>query len=161
MNLAPPLPCIDKITHIEKGKRLKASRTVRPTEEYFQDHFVDFPVLPGALMLEGLVQTSAWHVRLLEDFKHSQVRMVECSMARFNQIVKPGAELEFDSELVAANAPHYDFKGKVLDHGKAVASARFRLSSQELGDQAAMFAHLEEPINQKNRKIFDRLCQSE
>ena len=160
MHLTPSLPCIDKITRIEKGKRVLARRTVQPTEEFFQDHFVDFPVLPGALILEGLVQTSAWHVRLMEDFENSQVRMVECSLARFNQLVKPGAELEFDSELVSSNPPYYDFKGKVSEQGKTVASARFRIASHRIDKDSIMFGHLEDPINEKSRQIFALLNSS-
>ena len=40
-------------------------------EEYLADHFPNFPVMPGVLMLEAMTQAGAWLMRLSEDFAHS------------------------------------------------------------------------------------------
>ena len=152
-----PLPCIDRIVKIDKGTRVIAEKTVQATEEYFQDHFSGFPVLPGVLMLEGLVQAATWQVRLLEDFKRSQIRMVECTVAKFNHLVRPGNTIELDVELVQQEPPLYDFKGKVSLNGRGVSSARFRLSSQTIVEDQPRFGHLEAALNQKYRQIFEGL----
>lgn len=152
-----PLPCIDRLTHLEKGKSARASRRVDASEEYFIDHFSGFAVLPGVLQLEGMVQTAAWLVRATEGFTRSQVRMTTCSQAKYTQLVRPGVTIEFEVELVNP-APHvYDIRGKVTEQGKTVASARFRLESKTLADADPKFAHLEPAINTKNRQIFSQL----
>ena len=38
---------IDSIVELEPGKRVVAIRDVNPDEDYFQDHFPGFPVVPG------------------------------------------------------------------------------------------------------------------
>lgn len=152
-----PLPCIDRLIFLEKGKSARAVRYVHPAEEYFIDHFSGFAVLPGVLQLEGMVQTAAWLVRVTEDFSRSQVRMTACSQAKYSQLVRPGMTIDFEVELTSP-APHvYDVRGKVLEQGKAVAAARFRLESQTLFESGPKFAHLESPINEKNRRIFAAL----
>ena len=66
------LNCIDRIISIETGKGITAQKTVKPEEEYFRDHFVGFPVLPGVLMLEGLVQSAGWYVLAAEEAVSAQ-----------------------------------------------------------------------------------------
>ena len=153
-----PLPCIDRITALEKGRSVRAARRVRPEEEYFVDHFNEFAVLPGVLQLEGLVQAASWLVHATEGFTRSQVRMSACSQAKYSQLVRPGSDIEFEAELAPVSTPGvYNFKGKVTEQGKTVATARFRLESNAIGDTAPKFAHLEPAINRKNKQIFDRL----
>jgi len=47
---------IDRVVLVEGG-RCVAVKVVSRSEEYLQDHFPGFPVLPGVFMLEALVQT--------------------------------------------------------------------------------------------------------
>ena len=46
---------IDRIVELSRGERIVADKAVTLTEEYLADHFPDFPVLPGVLMLETMV----------------------------------------------------------------------------------------------------------
>ena len=48
---------IDRVVSAE-GDRGVAVKAVSRSEEYLQDHFPGFPVLPGVFMLEALVQTA-------------------------------------------------------------------------------------------------------
>lgn len=152
-----PLPCIDRITLIEKGALARAVRRVDPAEEYFIDHFSEFPVLPGVLQLEGMVQTASWLVRATENFAHSQVRMTSCSQAKYSQLVRPGMDIEFETQISLAADGQYDVRGKVTEQGKTVAAARFRLASGVIQDTAPRFAHLEPMICEKQRRIFASL----
>ncbi len=149
-----PLPCIDKIIEIKLGESAIGVRDVDPNEPFFVDHFVNFPVLPGVLMLEGLCQLSAWHIRLMEDFKNSQIRMTECSPAKFSQLVRPGDKIQFETLLMSQEGQEYKFKGKVTLGEKNVASARFKLKSESLVDVNPTFGHLETQMNTKYRTIL-------
>ena len=152
------LHCIDRIVSLEKGARIVASRTVRAEEEYFQDHFTGFAVLPGVLMLEGMVQSAVWYVRACEGFAHSQVFMTACSQAKYSKLVRPGAVLTFEVEEAGREGAEREFKGKVTEEGRSVATARFKLRSEKVGDFQPLFSHLEAPLVEKHRKAFERLC---
>ena len=130
---------------------------MRGDEEYFKDHFTGFPVLPGVLMLEGLTQSASWYIQSEEGFSSSQVYLSECSQAKYSRLVRPGAVLTFEAELVAANAPEYEFRGKVTENGQSVAAARFRMRSGKVGETDALFGRLEDRLNERNRRIFQRL----
>ncbi|MFQ5805392.1 MAG: beta-hydroxyacyl-ACP dehydratase, partial [Phycisphaerae bacterium] len=62
---------VDRISELETGRRIVAHKALSLAEEYLGDHFPTFPVLPGVLMLEAMVQASAWLVREALDFAPS------------------------------------------------------------------------------------------
>lgn len=45
---------LDGVTHFAPGDALAARRVVSVHEGYFRDHFPNFPVLPGVLMVEAM-----------------------------------------------------------------------------------------------------------
>jgi 3-hydroxyacyl-[acyl-carrier-protein] dehydratase len=49
---------IDEILDLEIGKRIVATKTFWPEEEFFQDHFPGFPVVPGVLLTEMMAQAA-------------------------------------------------------------------------------------------------------
>jgi len=53
-----PFLLIDKVTDLEKGKRIVAIKNVTANEEFFNGHFPDLPIMPGVLILEAMAQAS-------------------------------------------------------------------------------------------------------
>jgi len=45
---------IDRVLDIEPGKRATALKNVSGNEEFFQGHFPENPIMPGALILEAM-----------------------------------------------------------------------------------------------------------
>ena len=62
---------VDRLLEIEPGKRIRMVKNLTLGEEYLADHFPTFPVMPGVLMLQTLVEAGAWLLRLTDDFRHS------------------------------------------------------------------------------------------
>ena len=60
---------IDRIVDFQPGVRLTAMKSLTMTEEYLGDHFPNFPVMPGVLMLEAMTQAAAWLVRAERGFR--------------------------------------------------------------------------------------------
>ena len=64
---------VDRILDFEPGKRIRLVKNLTLAEEYLADHFPSFPVMPGVLMLETLVEAGAWLLRLTGNYQHSVI----------------------------------------------------------------------------------------
>ncbi|MDE6579647.1 MAG: 3-hydroxyacyl-ACP dehydratase FabZ, partial [Ruminiclostridium sp.] len=54
-----PFLLIDTIEEMEVGKKVVATKYMKPDEFWFKGHFPDYPVVPGVLMLEMMAQAGA------------------------------------------------------------------------------------------------------
>src|SRR5262245_24732991 len=80
----------------EGGGRIVTIKQVSAAEEYLQDHFPGFPVLPGVMMIEAMVQAAR---RLLETRAGgSETRMVLGGVRglKYGCFVKPGEVLRVE-----------------------------------------------------------------
>ena len=64
---------IDRFVEFESGSRAKAIKNITLAEEHLHDHFPGFPVMPAALMLEGLAQTGGILVGEANDYREKVV----------------------------------------------------------------------------------------
>jgi len=71
---------------------------VTSAEEYLQEHFPTFPVLPGVMMLEAMVQAG-------RELLGADDRWVLCAVRalRYGNFVKPGATLRIRVDLAKRN----------------------------------------------------------
>src|SRR5947209_14531965 len=106
---------VDRILEVEPGRRIRAVKNLTLGEEYLADHFPTFPVMPGVLMLETLVEAAAWLLRISEDFAHSIVVLREARNVKYGNFMEPGRSLLVTAELVEpldAASGVASFKGK-------------------------------------------------
>src|SRR5271155_1465198 len=102
---------VDRITEVQPGKSLRAVKNLTLGEEYLADHFPTFPVMPGVLMLETLVEASAWLLRLTEDFRHSVIALREARNVKFGKFMEPGKRMAVTVELDDEGDGWASFKG--------------------------------------------------
>src|SRR5437762_1913229 len=103
---------VDRIVEVVPGKSLRAVKNLTLGEEYLADHFPTFPVMPGVLMLQTLVEAGAWLLRLSEDFRHSVIVLREARNVKYGTFMEPGKRLEITVELVEREAGQATLKGK-------------------------------------------------
>src|SRR5215510_15479386 len=101
---------LDRITALEPGRSIVTRKALTLAEEYLADHFPTFPVMPGVLMLEAMVQSAAWLVRATQDFAHSMVVLEEAKNINYKSFVSPGRTLEVSVEAVSIEAATSEFK---------------------------------------------------
>src|SRR5438093_1160855 len=101
---------IDRILVLEPPNRIVACKALTLAEEYLADHFPTFPVMPGVLMLEAMVQSAAWLVRATQDFAHSMVVLEEAKNINYKSFVSPGRTLEVSVEAISIAERNSEFQ---------------------------------------------------
>src|SRR5438046_3768649 len=91
---------VDRLLDFEPGKRICMAKNLTLAEEYLADHFPTFPVMPGVLMLQSLVEAGAWLLRITEDFSHSMIVLREARNVKYGTFLEPGKTLMVTAELL-------------------------------------------------------------
>ena len=128
---------VDRILDFEPGKRIRLVKNLTLAEEYLADHFPTFPVMPGVLMLETLVEAGAWLLRLTEDYRHSVIVLRDARNVKYGNFMQPGHSLVVTAEMMetAPDAAEVVFKGKGEMDGASTVSAKFTLARYNLRDK--------------------------
>ena len=83
---------VDRIVGAEPGRRIETLKNVSATEDVFADHFPGYPVLPGALIVEGFAQACQLLIAMSHDFTEIG-RLERLSRVAFARAVRPGDQL--------------------------------------------------------------------
>jgi 3-hydroxyacyl-[acyl-carrier-protein] dehydratase len=126
---------LDRILSCEPGKALLGLKRLTAGEEYLADHFPGFPLMPGVLQLQSLVEAGSWLIRLSDDFRHSVIVLRELKSAKFGSLMQPGKTLMVTVELTARDGDVSQLKGKGECEGIQTVSAQFSLVSYNLADR--------------------------
>jgi 3-hydroxyacyl-[acyl-carrier-protein] dehydratase len=151
---------VDSLVSLEPGKRIVMSKNVSMAEEYLADHFPNFPVLPGVMMLEAAVQAAAWLVRTTTDFAHALVVLKEARGVRYGNFVAPGQTLTVAADAVEIAATRSDFKVKgTLPNGATAITARIELAHVNLADTDAAMKKVDDLAVAAQRERWQTILQ--
>jgi 3-hydroxyacyl-[acyl-carrier-protein] dehydratase len=127
---------LDRIDGWEPGKSLRGSKFLALGEEYLADHFPRFPVMPGVLMLETLVEAAAWLWRGTTQYQHPVIVLRETKNVKYGTFMQPGRRMDVTVELVKADDALAGFRGKgANDAGEQTVSAAFTLAGYGLSER--------------------------
>ncbi len=145
---------IDQILDLTPGKRIVAVKNLTLGEEYLADHFPTFPVMPGVLMVEALVQAGAWLWRATSDFAHSVVVLREVRGVKYGNFVEPGKRLQVTVEMGEGDGTNVNFKGAGEVNGISTVSAKLTLHAYNLRDRDASLVSLDEEMTRHYRNAY-------
>ena len=139
---------IDRILELEPGKRIRVVKNLTLGEEYLADHFPTFPVMPGVMMLQTLVEGSAWLLRATEDFQQSVIVLRDARNVKYGNFMQPGNSMIITVEATeyAPGAPSAVFKGKAEMAGSSTVSAKFTVGRYNLRDRDPALSAVDERI---------------
>jgi len=130
---------IDRFTEFASGVRAAAIKNVSLAEEHLHDHFPGAPMMPNALVIEGLAQTGGLLVAEHGGFAE-RVVLAKVARARFHFPAVPGDQLEYRVSI--------DTIGK----DGAVVSGTSHVGQRLQAEVQLFFAHLDE---RAGKSLFD------
>lgn len=137
---------LDRILAVEPGKSIRMVKNLTLAEEYLADHFPTFPVMPGVLMLQTLVEAGAWLLRISDDFRHSVITLREAKNVKYGTFMQPGKSMIVTAELSEAADDRVVFKGKGECDGASTVSAKYTLARYNLRDKNPALWNIDERI---------------
>ncbi len=149
---------IDKIEQLSDD-RIVAVKYVSLAEEYLADHFPTFPVLPGVMMLEALVQAASWLLHRRSGFLKSIAVLKEARNVKYGQFVAPGNALRVEVDYYKPTDSGAVFKASGFVGDAQAVSARIELSYFNLADKHPELAGVDARLIEHNKARWSVLGQ--
>ncbi len=130
---------IDRFTEFESGRTATAIKNVSLAEDHLHDHFPGAPLMPAALVIEGLAQTAGLLVAEHGGFEE-RVVLAKVASARFHFSAVPGDTLVYH---VTIDGIHKD---------GAIVSGTSHVGQRLQAEVQIFFAHLDE---RAGKSLFD------
>ena len=92
----------DRVTHFEPGVRIEGVKCITLTEECLKGHFGLRPLFPGSLLIESMLQLSAWPAIARHDYGCSLV-LLRIDDVEVPADLAPGVEVRITGELQSSN----------------------------------------------------------
>lgn len=124
---------IDRFVEFVPGDRAVAVKNVSLAEEHLHDHWEPFPVMPAALMIEGMAQTAGILVGQARDFAEKVV-LAKISKAEFSEIVCPGDQITYQAQIESIAPEAAATQGTVLKNGEPI------------GEVNLLFSHIDQNL---------------
>lgn len=123
-----PFLMIDKVISLDKNK-IVAVKNVSADEWFFRGHFSGFPIMPGALIIEGVGQASTLLVRYnLEDHHTKDVLAFRIKEAKFSVPAFPGDQLRYEAALMGQDERGALLQAKVFKEDQVISEATLMLA---------------------------------
>src|SRR3990170_5354280 len=129
-----PFIMIDRVLEVEPGNYAVSIKNVSGNEEFFQGHFPEKPVMPGALILEAMAQTAIILFASAKEKHEAETKKIYyfgSVKARFFQAVIPGDQLKITVKNVKSLPTGAYVSCEVTVDGKKVSEAELVFSVKD------------------------------
>ena len=125
---------IDRVTALTCNK-IVAMKELTGKEDFFKGHFAGFPIMPGALTIEGMGQAATLLARSsIPNHQEKDVLAYRIKEAKFSAPVFPPAKIRFEIDLIAQDERGAILQGKAFVKDTLVAETLLMLAIVKRGD---------------------------
>jgi 3-hydroxyacyl-[acyl-carrier-protein] dehydratase len=117
---------IDRVTELLPGERARGIKNVTLSDEILHDHFPDFPVMPGALIVESAAQLAGFLVEMTINKPGATLLravLTQIDRAKFHGPAGPGDCLELTAAVEALRETAARVTTDVRAAGRRIARA--------------------------------------
>src|SRR5579875_1916352 len=119
-----PFLLIDRIIEVERKKRIVAIKNVTINEPFFIGHFPDYPIMPGALVVESIAQAGGTLLLPEVPDRHSKLMVFTgIERAKFRRPVVPGDQLRIEINVLQWKTRAVRMEGLATVDGKLACEA--------------------------------------
>ena len=117
---------VDHITGVQGRTLIRGIKNIAMSEEFLSFHFPENPVMPGALLLEALVQLAGWLEAESSRFK-SWILLRRVGRCRYYGFARPGDQVSLEvTSLPSTDSDVRGYKGIGSGKGKKLIHAEFK-----------------------------------
>ncbi|MBW2060365.1 MAG: 3-hydroxyacyl-ACP dehydratase FabZ [Deltaproteobacteria bacterium] len=136
INLLPhryPFLLVDRVVSYEAGKTISAYKNVTYNEHFFQGHFPGFPVMPGVLLIEAIVQTAGilYMLSVKDQAKNNVMYFMAMDKVKFRKPVVPGDRLDIKVDVLKFGSRAIKFRGEAFVGESKAAEGEFLASPHQ------------------------------
>jgi NAD(P)H-dependent flavin oxidoreductase YrpB (nitropropane dioxygenase family)/3-hydroxymyristoyl/3-hydroxydecanoyl-(acyl carrier protein) dehydratase len=149
-----PFLWVDEIEKIE-NETIVGYKHTSPDNDFFKGHFVDFPIMPGVLVVEGIAQTGTLLLRekLKQQSKNKHLLAYQVRSAFFYEPIWPGDKIEYQVKMLGIYQEKIaNFLGQAFVNNKKKCEVRFSVAIVE---KKEMEEKLAESKQEKEFKKFE------
>jgi UDP-3-O-[3-hydroxymyristoyl] N-acetylglucosamine deacetylase/3-hydroxyacyl-[acyl-carrier-protein] dehydratase len=126
-----PFLFVDRIIHLEHGKRAVGIKNVTINDYFFKGHFPGRPVMPGVIMVEAMAQVGGVMMLALEENRGKLAFFMTINNIKFRKTVVPGDQLVLEVTAGRMKSKTGQVLGKALVDGKVVCEAELMFAIVE------------------------------
>ena len=131
---------IDSVISLDSNKII-AVKKLTGKEDFLKGHFVGFPIMPGALTVEGLGQAATLLARSnIPNHQKKDVLAYKLKEVKFSAPILPGDEVKYDIDLIAQDERGAILQGKAFVKEILVAEALMMLAIVNRAEFRAKFS---------------------
>lgn len=129
---------IDRFMDFHPGKFARAVKNTTLAEDHFAQHFPGYPVVPAALILEGLAQTGGILVGEANQFQE-KVILAKVPRAVFHREMLAGESLVYEATIVHLRPEGASVEARVLVDGEVTVEAEIFFAHLDQNRSQAIF----------------------